>query len=52
MTKIKLDPRVYTKPAPEPAPAPEPVKEKPVAKETAPKAASNSKATGPKRRKA
>jgi hypothetical protein len=48
MTKIKLDPRVYTKPAP----APEPVKEMPVAKKTAPKAASDRKPPGPKRRKA
>jgi hypothetical protein len=44
MTKIKADPRVYTKPAP--------AKEKPVAQKAAPKAASGSKPAGPKRRKA
>ena len=48
MTRIKEDPRVHTRAAPEPAP----VQEMPVAKKTAPKAASDRKPPGPKRRKA
>jgi hypothetical protein len=48
MTKIKSDPRVHTRAVPDPAP----IEEMPVAKKTAPKAASDRKPPGPKRRKA
>ena len=48
MTKIKNDPRIHTRAAPEPTP----VEEKLIAKEVAPKAAPDRKPPGPKRRKA